>query len=239
MRWRWIAALILLWTSPALADDAAAPKIPRIQVTGRATVEAPPDFAALSIGVTVRAPTTAAALDGTSAAAARIVEAAKAAQVTPRDIQTGTLSLQPAFRTVSAPGGGSEQRPDGYTASNAVTVRVRDLGRLGEVLRTVVDGGANRIGGVEFGLADPGALSLKAIDAAVRNARQQADTMAAAAGVKLGRIESIRSSDRNERPMPLSRSRMGAMAAMPAPPVPVEAGSLEMTAEVDVTWAIE
>ncbi len=134
----------------------------------------PPDFASISIGVANKAATAAAALDLTSAAAAKIVAAARTFGIEARDLQTSYVSLQPAFRNVRDPNGQAEPRPDGYQASNSVTVRVRDLGRLGEFLRNVVDGGANRIGGVEFELAEPGRLEREATGAAVRDARLQA-----------------------------------------------------------------
>ena len=231
------AAAYLALLGPLAAEETPKPVGPRIHVTGNATLEAPPDFASVSVGVTSKAATTAAAIDGTSGSAAKIIEAARSAGIAPRDIQTGYVSLQPAYRTVRDSSGQSEQRPDGYLATNSVDVRVRDLARLGEILRTVVDSGANRISGVDFRLADPGRLELKALDAAVKDARRQADTIAAAAGVKLGRIEEIRYGERAAPVAPTGRART-AMAA-PAPPVPVEAGSLEMSAEVAVVWAIE
>lgn len=231
-----IASLAMAAT-PALAEETARAAGPRLYITGRATLEAPPDYASVSIGVATKSPTTAAAIDGTSASAARIIAAAKSAGIAPRDIQTGTLSLEPVYRTVRDPAGGSEQRPDGYQATNSVTVRIRDIGRLGEVLRLVVDGGANRIDGVSFELAEPGKLELKALEAAVLDARRQAEVIAAAAGVRLARIEEIRSGERAERPMPMSRARR-AVAPSPAP-VPVEAGSLDVTSEVQVVFALE
>ena len=219
-------------------DPTRAPEAPRLYLTGKATLEAPPDFAAVSIGVSNKAATTGAAIDQTSASAAKIVESARTFGIAPRDVQTSSLSLQPAYRTVRDGNGNVEQRPDGYTASNTVTIRVRDLGRLGEFLRTVVDGGANRIGGVEFGLADPSRLEREAIAAAVKDARAQADTIATAAGIRLGRIEQIRyGASQTASPMPRRTYRSVAPAA--APPVPVEAGSLDVSAEVEMVFAIE
>ena len=142
-----------------------------------------------------------------------------------------------AFRDVRGPNGRSEQIPDGYQASNTVNIRVRDLGRLGEFLRSVVDGGANRIGGMDFELSDPGKLQRAATAAAVKDAREQAEIIAVAAGVKLGGIEEIRYGA-SERPAESRALRMRAPAA-PRPPVPVEAGSLDVSSEVQVVFAIE
>lgn len=216
----------------AMAETTEA-KQPLMTVTGRATLEAAPDFASISIGVTNKAPTTAGAIDATSAAAGKIATSAIAFGIAPRDIQTSYVTLQPAYKNVRDPGGGMEQRPDGYVASNSVVVRVRDLGKLGGFLRSVVDGGANQIGGISFELADPGKLEREALAAAVKDARRQAEVVAGAADIRIERIESINTGG-SYRPMP----RPAPMAARAArADVPIQAGSLEVSSEVQMTFS--
>lgn len=229
-----LAALAICLTGTmARAQDKDLKPPPTMNIVGRATLEAAPDFASISIGVTNRAPTTAAAIDATSAAAAKIVAAARAFGIAPRDVQTSYVSLQPAYKNVRDPNGGIEQRPDGYMASNSVVVRVRELPKLGEFLRNVVDGGANQIGGVSFELSNPGKLEREALAAAVKDARRQAEIVAEAAGVKIVRIESINVGG-NYRPMPRAAAAPQAMRAKAAD-VPVEPGSLDVSAEVQMS----
>jgi uncharacterized protein len=225
----------LLAAGPLAAQEKPAPA-PRLYLTGKAKVEAPPDFASVTIGVTNRAATTAEAIDKTSAAAAKIVAAAKAFGIAPADLQTSYVVLTQAYRTVREPGGGTEQKPDGYQATNSVTMRVRDLGRLGEVLRNVVDSGANQIDGVDFGLSDPKRLEQAALTAAVKDARAQADTIATAAGVTLARIVEIRYGA-GPTPVP-PHAYYAPRRAAARENVPVEAGSLEVTAEVSVVFEL-
>ena len=226
-----LAVLGLLLAIPAArADEDKTP--PRMTITGRATIEAKPDFASISIGVTNKAPTTAAAIDATSAAAAKIAASARAFGIAPRDIQTSYVALRPAFRVVRD-ASSSEQRPDGYTASNIVVVRVRDLPKLGEFLRSVVDGGANQIGGISFELNDPGKLEREALAAAVKDARQQAEIVAEAAGVKIARIETI---DTGGSSRPRTYAAAAPARALKAD-VPVEPGSLDIGTEVQVTFS--
>ncbi|WP_375462157.1 SIMPL domain-containing protein [uncultured Enterovirga sp.] len=234
---RLAALLSLALLAPALAQEPPRPLPgPRLHLTGKATLEAAPDFASISIGVGARAPTAAGAIDLTSVAAAKIVVAARTFRIEPRDLQTSYVSLQPAFRTVRD-GNASEQRPDGYQATNSVAIRVRDLARLGDFLRIVVDGGANRIDGVNFELADPGKLEREALAAAVKDGLRQAEVIAEAAGVKLGRIEEIRSGARPARPVASFRFS-GGTSPPPPPAVPVEAGSLSVSSEVELVVAI-
>ena len=220
---------------PVAAQDPALPA-PQIVVIGSATIDRPPDNATVAIGVTARGATAAAAIDETAAAAAKVAEAARGFGIPARDIQTSYVSLQPAFRNLRAPAGGFQQQPDGYQATNSVTVRLRDLAKLGEFMRRGVGEGANRIGDLTFGLADRIDAEREASTAAMVHAREQAQALAAAAGVKLGRIQEIRPVSRSGGPVRARRSTPIRTATVD---VPVEPGSLEVTAEVEVTWLIE
>ncbi|MFX4717785.1 SIMPL domain-containing protein, partial [Acinetobacter baumannii] len=77
---------------------------------------------------------------------------------------------------------GSEQQSDGFQARNVVTVRFADTTKLGEFMQQAVEGGANRIDGVTFGLRDPGRAEREAAVAATRDALDRAKVMAEAAG---------------------------------------------------------
>jgi uncharacterized protein YggE len=226
------AAAWLALAGEALAAEAGPP---RIVVVGRASVEAPPDHATVSIGVTTRAASAAAAIDEASAAMGKLVASARAFGLEAGDIRTGYVSLQPGFKNVRDPGGGFAQQPDGYQAANSVQIRVRDLARLGEVMRRGMGEGANRIDGLSFGLLDRARAEREAHAAAVADARDRATALAAASGVTLGPIREIRSAARGGDPVrPL---RMEALRAA-ASEIAVEPGRLEVAAEVEITWAI-
>lgn len=231
-----VLAFLGALTLPGLAQEAASLAAPHIVVVGTATVERPPDHATVSVGVTARGGTAAAAIDEAAAAAAKIVESARAFGIDLRDIQTSYVSLQPAFRNVRAPAGGFQQQPDGFQAANSITVRLRDLAKIGEFLRRGIGEGGNRVGDLAFGLLDRGEAEREANTGAMTHAREQAQALAAAAGVKLGRIQEIRPVSRSSAPF---KAKRGAAIRTSAVDVPVEPGSLEVTAEVEVTWLIE
>ena len=118
-------------------------------------VETAPDFVTVRVGVASRAPTPTAALDQNSASARKIIDFAKTFGVDERDMQTDAVNLSQTFKTVRDPSGTTRQEPDGYAANNAVQVKLGDLSRLGTFMRQVLDQGANNIGGVQFGSANP------------------------------------------------------------------------------------
>ncbi len=228
--------VVVAWfalAAPALAQQPAL-EPGTIEVVGHASLAATPDIATVQVGVSTRASTPAAALDQNSAAARTITEAARSFGIAPADIRTSTVSLNPTYKMVRDPTGGSQQQPDGYQAENNVELRIRDLARLGDFLRKTLDGGANRITGLSFGLADPRKATEEVRSEAVADAVRQARLLADAAGVRLGAIKHIGFGG-TAQPGPRPMFRMEARAV----PVPVEAGNLDITADVAMTWLID
>ncbi len=209
----------------------------RIRVIGHAVVEAVPDHVTVRIGVSNRASTPTAALDQNSAAARKVIDFAKAFGIAERDIQTDAVNLSPLFKTVRDPNGNTRQEPDGYTASNTVRVKLSELPKLGAFMRQALDQGANNINSVQFGLSNSQSALDDARTRAVEDAVRQAQRLADAAKVKLGKIQEILHPPRSQG----GSERIAGMAARTAAaaPVPVEAGSLQITADVEIIWAIE
>jgi uncharacterized protein YggE len=219
------AALALPVAAPALADE---PMAPMINVTGTGTVEAAPDIATLSIGVTTQGDTAAAALAANSASLDAVLARLAAAGVDPRDMQTSNLSLNPNWT------GYDNNNPviSSYVASNMLTITIRKLDTLGTVLDAAVQDGANTLNGLTFAVADPKPLLDEARTEAVADARARAELLAAAAGVKLGKIVSIAEAGTGEPPVPMYKAELSAV------PVPVVGGEVGMSASVTIFYEI-
>ncbi|WP_233193021.1 SIMPL domain-containing protein [Acidimangrovimonas sediminis] len=213
------------------AGAARAPRA-RITVTGEGEERAEPDMATVSLGVTTEAKTAADAMSRNSAEVTKVIDALKAAGLADRDMQTSGLSLGPRWND---PQGQSQPRSIvGFTASNRLSVRVRDLGSLGGVLDKLVQAGANTIDALSFSVADPQALQDKARAAAVRDARRKAEVMAKAAGVTLGRVLSISDGGGSGAPRPMMEMRMAKAAS-----VPIARGEVGLSANVTVVFALK
>jgi uncharacterized protein YggE len=232
-----LPALFLATAPLALAAQEAAPAAPElprvIQVVGEGRSTAAPDMARISLGVSQQAPTAGEAMDAMSTGMAAVLATLGAQGVAQNDIQTGQLMLEPAYN-YNTPDGNPVMT--GFIATQIVDVRVRDLGKLGEVLDAVVEGGANRVNGVTFDVTDPQAVSDEARRDAVDDARARAELYAEAAGVALGDLVSISESTIYTPPMPMYDARGGAEQAMA---VPIAPGELSMVTNVTVTYAIE
>lgn len=215
----------------ALATPLAALAAPsgQITVTGEASVSAVPDMATVSLGVTTIATSAAGALAANSAAIAAVTRRLDAMKVPAQDIRTSGLSLRPnyAARTESQPA-----QITGYTASNTLTITLNQIDKTGAILDAAVRDGANRLESLSFGLANPAPQQTRARKAAVADARARAQTLAAAAGVKLGPIISITEGGP-------ARPPVMALRAEAAMPVPISTGTLDVSESVTVVWSLE
>lgn len=224
------AATFLLASCLALAPAAAqpAPEQDVLTVQGSGVVDVAPDVVDLVIGVRTEDATAAGALDSNSAAMGRVVGDAKRLGIQDRDIHTSLLQLS-----------GSEREEKGrkvkfYQAANGVTVRVRDLPKLGGIVRDLVDSGANQIQGLRFSLANPQPHFDQARRQAVEDARRRATILAEAAGRRLGAVVTVTETTWND-PGVVTMAR----AAAPRADVPVEPGQIGVRAGVTVKWRLE
>jgi len=215
-----------LLTAPVLAQVVPPATI---SVTGEATVSVPPDLAQIDGGVTSEAKTAREASEANNAAMGKVLQALKGAGIEEKDVQTSRLSLQPQ----SAPNRTGPSAISGYRASNRVTIRVRDVTKVANVIDTLVGAGANEIGGINFVVSQASKLLDEARERAVADARRKAEIYAKAAGVTLGAPLGI-SEEGNSAPVPYRR-----MAAGMAVSAPVAQGEETLAVTVSVSWAIK
>ncbi|QEE21509.1 SIMPL domain-containing protein [Youhaiella tibetensis] len=230
-------ALATALTAPAFAQEA--PRPGTISIEGRAEVTAAPDTAFVTSGVTTQGETAREALDANTKAMADLIAALKASNIEAKDIQTSGFSVNPNYVYSDERDANGYSKPPkiaGYQVSNAVTVRVRDLPSLGQVLDKAVTVGANTINGVSFSVADPSKLYDEARKAAFVDAKEKADLYAGVAGVSLERILSI-SENQNFSQPPQPYMMKSAMADASGA-VPVQAGEMSFSVNVSVQWEL-
>ena len=225
-----IGAMLLAPCAAALAAEART-----ITVTGEGLASAKPDVAVLTAGVVSQAATAGEALSANSAATMAVIGRFKEDAIESRDIQTSGFSLQPIYvYPKNDDGASSPPRITGYTVSNTVAVRVRDLDRLGSVMDKAVAAGANTVNGVEFVVSKQSELLDRARSDAVVDAKRKASLFAAAAGASLGPVVTL--SEQSSAPPPRPMYRMEAAAA---PAVPIEAGESQLRVEISVTYRLD
>jgi len=212
---------------------------PRILVTGEGSVDIAPDMAVLTLSVLREAPTARTGLTANSEAMAEVLAAMAVLGIEKRDLQTSNFSIQPRYTRPPRQGAGAGEAPKlvGYTVRNALTVRVRDITRVGEVLDTAVTLGVNEGGSILFTNADASEALSEARVAAIDDALSRGRTLAKAAGVSVGKVLEITEQNFSPRPVMMARAEMAMDSASGS--VPVATGENTYRVTVNVSLAIE
>ena len=152
-----------------------------ISVSGQGEVTATPDLALLTLGVEARAKTVAQARAEAARALTNMVEVLMASGLSESDIQTRHFSIYHRY---------VKQEIVGYTVSNQITAKIRDLEASGSIIDKAAEVGGNliRIQGISFSVEDPTELRAQALKKAVQAMVAKAKYMAEAADVELGSL---------------------------------------------------
>ena len=231
-------AATLLFALFAQAASAQTPpaqeRIPTLTLSGEGTAEAPPELATVQVGVAVTAKIAKDALAENSKLLAAALNAAKESGIEARDMQTSGLALRPDIvRAEKWP----HREVIGYQVNNVVTLRVRDISKLGGLLDRLVVLGINDIRSISFSVANPAPLIEQARAAAIKNLMDKAQKYADAANLKIVRVLTLNEGS-VEVPGRMPGTFQARVASAPRPDVPVEAGELTYRAQVSATFEI-
>ncbi len=207
-----------------------------ISVTGSGIAYGAPDLATLQVGVQSRHGDAGLAVDENTRRMNAIVAALKELGLEEKDIQTTNFSVYP--QQDYDPQTGQPTGQVTYIVDNTVSLTVRNLSRVGEVLGKATAAGANNIYGISFGVSDPASLEAEARAKAMADAKARAEQLAQAAGVTLDTPMTI-SEYLSGGPIPFALDNAVLAEGRGAgAPVPVSAGQLQITLQVNVTYVI-
>jgi uncharacterized protein YggE len=189
-----IGALML--GAAALSTPAAAQQAPsitqtiagtRLDITATGEVTRVPDVAIITAGVVTRSATASGAIQDAANRMQRVLAALKSAGVEDRDIQTSSVNLNPEYRYPE------NQSPQltGYSATNQLTIRFRDIRNSGKILDALVGQGANQINGPTLTIDKPEAALDEARAKAIAEARSRAELYARSLGMRVARVVSV------------------------------------------------
>lgn len=234
-----VAVLGLLTLSacgaPAAVSGQESQQPHTISVTGNGIAFGSPDIAVAIIGVHTQNENPSTALSENTDKMNAVIAALKGLGIEEKDIQTSNFSIyaQQNFE----PNTGKPTTIT-YMADNSVTVKIRDLSKVGDALGKAVAAGANTINGVNFTVSDQSKLEAEARDKAMADAKARAEQLAKAAGVSLGEPMTI-SESINAQPIPYAADIKALSAGGGGGPVPVSTGQIQVNLQVSVTYVIK
>ena len=181
-----IVALAVLFSAVLAANGQEVYVRPKIvKTTGTAEIKVSPDKAVIQVGVERQSRTAKSAKVAVDKASQKILAALKAAGVEDKDIQTAYLELQPTSYYEK------HVRINNFTATQSLSVTIRDLSHLDNVMDAVMSAGANRIDGIEYQSSELRKYRDQARDEAAKAAKEKAVALAQALGNQIGKTYSI------------------------------------------------
>ena len=212
-----------------------------ITVSGSATISVEPDLAILDMGVEAFGKTVSFARSDAAIAMDAIVSSLKSEGVLEKDIQTQRLNISPKYEWQEISIGSqvtNKQVLTGYSVSNYVRVKIRDLDHVGKIVDSASESGGDfvRVNGISFNLEDTYNLMPQLREQAVQNAFMKADEYASAAGLRLGSITSL-SEVGSSSPSSAIGNQMRAMSALIESPI--SGGELQVSLTVLAVFGID
>jgi len=181
-----LAAFAILFFANCLVYGQEVCQPPKIvRTTGTAEIKVTPDEALIQIGVEHQSPRAKNAKAAVDESSRRILATLKQLGIEDKDTQTAYLYLQPMIDYRSG------LRITNFTAEQSLSVKLRDLSKLDNVVDAVVAAGANRIDGIEYQSSELRRYKDQARDEAAKAAREKAEALAKALGNQIGKTYSI------------------------------------------------
>lgn len=225
-----LISAIAVTKPPTIETTGPATNPKTLQVTGTGTVSAAPDQAVLLLAVVTQATSATDTTSQNAAAMSNVMAALGDAGISNDSIETVSYSLTPVYENTQIQTGPG--KIVGYVVRNAIQVTVTDLNSVGKVLDTAIVAGVNEVQGVTFTLSRTtlATLEKQAMQLAVQDADGQAKSVASSLGISLIGPISI-------SPGYAFQPMFEKLSAASQTTTPIQPGTLQVTATVQVTYA--
>jgi len=227
-----IAATAVIMAQRSEAQD-------RFSVNGSGIVYAKADIANITVGLKTGTKKSAAeATTDSTDKMNRIIQSLKDLSIEEKDIKTADYNLNPVYNWLEGKG----QVLQGYEVTQNVSVKVRDLAKIGDVIAKTTEQGANQIGNVSFTIDDEYELKNQARELAIQKAKEKAQLIADQTGMKLGDVKSVYENAEIVSPMPMYANakmdlEVSNQSALAAPSI--QTGQNEIKVEVTLVYEVK
>ena len=203
-----------------------------ITVTGRGMVNVRPDVVRVRLGLRVKASTVGEAMEQNRVLMTRIIDSLRGLDIEDRDIMTNRFAVHQ--ERPPRPERREDQEPLSYVVNNMVSVTIRDLEAIDDVLEAATEAGANEVHGIHFGVEKTAKPASEARRLASNEARSKAEELARLNKARLGPVLRIRELGGSGPPMP-----MMAEAATFRAQSTVSVGEMQFSAHIEFVYALE
>jgi uncharacterized protein YggE len=200
-------------------------------VTGESEIATAPDQAQVNVGVQITRGTVAQAQEEANTIITRITQAVEKLGVSREDIKTTNYSIFPEYNWEGV------RRITGYNVNASLMVKTDDFTRLNQIIDAATGAGANEISNIQFELSKEKREELvkQAREAAITDAKDNAQELAGLAGMRLGKIINVsEGAPAKMQPMPLATMAREGMGG--AADTAIEPGSTTYTYTVTLSY---
>lgn len=213
-----------------------APRQPySITITGTGKITSAPNIATTQVGLVTEKSDAGAAQSENSQKMNKLIAALQGLGIAQADLKTTQYQVYPKYSYDAKAG----STITGYSVSQNVEVKIRDLQKISAVLAAAAAAGSNQVSGIAFTIDDQKKLEAEAREAAIKDAKEKAEVLADQLGVELGRVVSFSESQGGAMPQPYPMMAKESVGAAPQVAPDIQAGSLEIQSDVAVTFEIE
>ena len=230
-----------------------------ISFSGHGEVTAVPDIANIYFTISKDDKTVKDAQAGVAVIEKKALDLLKAKSVDEKDIKTANASFYPKYEyrqaicpqiPMGAGTAGVTLNPSspyycpsgkqvlvGYTASESITVKIRNTDNVGDIMQGLGTTGVSDLSGPNFAIDKEDAFKAEARKKAIDDAKQKAEVLAKDLGVSLGKITSFNES--GNYPIMYEKNSMMASGATPsAAPAVIPKGENTISSDVTITYEI-
>jgi len=212
----------------------------QISFTGSGIIYNKPDLALTNFSVITEAKTINETMIPNAEKMNKVIEVIKGQGVEDKDIKTTDFSIYPRYEytkeEVYSYYPPSNRKLVGYEMRQTIEVKIRDLKKVGEIMQSVIDAGANQVGELQFTIDNQDLIKEQAREKAIQDAKSKAQELASQLGMKLGKI--INFSESGIYPYyDLAKSYAGMGGGEAAPQIEVGENKTEVT--VTITYEIK
>ncbi len=207
-----------------------------IRLEGEGKVSVKPDIAMTTMGVTTEAATVAEAQTKNTETVNNLISRIKQIGIDAADIQTKDYSVYPVY---NYPEGGSPVLR-GYTISQNVEVKIRNLEKANQVIALAGEVGATNVNGLQFTVDDKDAYLDEARMEALKKVSEKASTLSGMLGLDLASIVSYDEYEMSANPYMYAERSYAAMDSMGGGAAPqIEVGTEDIVLRVGVTFELK
>ena len=214
-----------------------------ISVSGKGEVVAVSDIASLYVNLSKEGKTAKEAQDLLNESITKTLKYLKDQKIEDKDIKSEYGGLSPKYyyeqvNCFAYPCPTRDPKIIGYTATQSITIKVREVDNASTVRTGLASIGITDINGPTFSIDDEELFKDQARSKAIIEAREKAEVLAKELGVNLGKVVNFSENNGGYYPMYESKAMMADSVSSVAPAPILPKGENKITSNVTITYEI-